>query len=199
MVKLVKPLQPVKASQPIQVTLEGRVKLVKPLQPEKALSPIEVTLEGRVKLVKPLQPEKAPSPNLSLEVNLSPYLSQVYGDPPSTILASDKSNIDSFPSVFPPLKSRPAISRINFKSVPLILPTIFRLVIRYFWFSPILSGKVPASSSLSVICLVNKPSSAARIAVLPSNTNSTVKNRLLKVNVLIFFYLLPLLHNTIII
>ena len=44
---------------PIEVTLEGMVKLVNPLQPLKAKSPIEVTLEGMVKLVKPLQPQKA--------------------------------------------------------------------------------------------------------------------------------------------
>ena len=49
MVKLVNPLQPAKAFQPIEVTLEGMVKLVNPLQPEKAPPPIEVTLEGMVK------------------------------------------------------------------------------------------------------------------------------------------------------
>ena len=47
------------------------VKLVKPLQPLKANAPIEVTPEGMVKLVKPLQPSKADLPNLSLEVWLS--------------------------------------------------------------------------------------------------------------------------------
>ena len=36
MVKLLKPLQPLKAAQPIEVTLEGMVKLFKPLQPSKA-------------------------------------------------------------------------------------------------------------------------------------------------------------------
>lgn len=35
----------------------GRVKLVKPLQPLKADTPILVIPEGRAKLVKPLQPE----------------------------------------------------------------------------------------------------------------------------------------------
>ena len=64
MVKLVKPLQPSKADQPIIVTLEGMVKLVKPLQPEKADRSIEVTLEGITKLVKPLQPSKADQPIL---------------------------------------------------------------------------------------------------------------------------------------
>lgn len=44
------------------------VKLVKPLQSLKANAPIEVTLEGMVKLVKLLQPSKADIPNLSLEV-----------------------------------------------------------------------------------------------------------------------------------
>ena len=52
MVKLVKLLQPQKASLPIEVTLEGMVKLVKPLQSLKASLPIEVTLDGMVKLVK---------------------------------------------------------------------------------------------------------------------------------------------------
>ena len=40
----------------MDVKLEGRVKLVKPLQPEKAFQSIEVIPEGRDKLVKPLQP-----------------------------------------------------------------------------------------------------------------------------------------------
>ena len=81
--------------------------------------------------------------------------------------------------------------------MPLILPTIFRLVIRFFSFALILSGKVPASSNLIVTCVVNKPSSAARIAVLPSNINNTVKNRPLKVNVLIFI-LVILFRSTIV-
>ena len=34
MTKLVKPLQPLKADSPIEVTLEGMTKLVKPLQPQ---------------------------------------------------------------------------------------------------------------------------------------------------------------------
>ena len=81
--------------------------------------------------------------------------------------------------------------------MPLILPTIFRLVIRYFLLALILLGKVPALSSLIVICLVIKPSPAAWIAKLPSNTNSTVKNRPLKVNVLIFI-LVILFRSTIV-
>ena len=43
----------------MEVKPEGRDKLVKPLQPEKASSPMEVKPEGRDKLVKPLQLEKA--------------------------------------------------------------------------------------------------------------------------------------------
>ena len=39
----------------MEVIPEGKDKLVKPLQPEKASQPIEVIPEGRDKLVKPLQ------------------------------------------------------------------------------------------------------------------------------------------------
>ena len=56
----VKPLQPSKALQPIEVTLSGIVIEVKPLQFLKASSPIEVTsfFIVTVKEVKPLQPAK---------------------------------------------------------------------------------------------------------------------------------------------
>ena len=67
MVKLVKPLQSLKAERSIEVTLEGIIRLVKPLQPSKAHKPIEVTLEGIVTLVKTLQPLKTELPNSSLE------------------------------------------------------------------------------------------------------------------------------------
>ena len=45
---MVKPLQPLKAFCPIEVTLLGIVTEVKPLQPQKALLPIDVTLFGIV-------------------------------------------------------------------------------------------------------------------------------------------------------
>ena len=47
----------------MEVKLEGRDKLVKPLQPAKASCSMEVKLEGRDKLVKPLQFKKAQEPN----------------------------------------------------------------------------------------------------------------------------------------
>ena len=52
---LVKPLQPMNAPSPIEVTELPMVTLVKPLQLQNALPPIEVTELGMVTLVKPLQ------------------------------------------------------------------------------------------------------------------------------------------------
>ena len=54
-----KPLQPEKAEEPIEVTLEGISIEVKPLQPLKASEPIEVTLDGIEIEVKLLQSRKA--------------------------------------------------------------------------------------------------------------------------------------------
>ena len=52
---VVRPLQPLNAKYPMEVTLLGIVTEVKPLQPENALFPIEVTPFGIVIEVKPLQ------------------------------------------------------------------------------------------------------------------------------------------------
>ena len=56
----VKPLQPLKADDPIQVTPSGIVIEVKPLQPRKANDSIDFTLSGIVTEVKPLQARKYP-------------------------------------------------------------------------------------------------------------------------------------------
>ena len=69
MVTEVKPLQSLKADSPIDVTLLGMIIEVKPLQPEKADSPIDVTLLGMITEVNPLQEENADSP---MEVTSSP-------------------------------------------------------------------------------------------------------------------------------
>ena len=55
----VKPLQPLNAFLPIEVTEFGMVTLVKPVQPLNASSLIEVTELGMVTLVKPLHSENA--------------------------------------------------------------------------------------------------------------------------------------------
>ena len=58
---LSKPLQPLKASEPIDVTAEGMVSVpVRLLQPSKAMPPISITELGMVTAVRPLQPSKAP-------------------------------------------------------------------------------------------------------------------------------------------
>ena len=58
---LVKPLQPLKAIEPIEVRLlqPDKFTLVKPVHLSKAFSPIEVRLAGKLTLVKPLQRLKA--------------------------------------------------------------------------------------------------------------------------------------------
>ncbi len=55
----VKPVQPLKALSPIDVTELGMMRDVKPVQPLKALSPIDVTELGMVRDVKPEQAQKA--------------------------------------------------------------------------------------------------------------------------------------------
>ena len=52
---VVKPLQPLNASLPMEVTLFGMVTEVKPLQPLNASPPMEVTLFPMVTEVNPLQ------------------------------------------------------------------------------------------------------------------------------------------------
>ena len=47
--------QPLKADEPMVVTLSGMVMLVSPLQPRKAFWPMLIKLSGIVTLVKPLQ------------------------------------------------------------------------------------------------------------------------------------------------
>ena len=64
---VVKPLQPLNARSPMEVTLLPMVTEVKPLQPLNACSPIEVTLFGMVTEVKLLQPLNALPP---MEVTL---------------------------------------------------------------------------------------------------------------------------------
>ena len=56
-----RPVQPLKASSPIEVTELGMVTEVKPVQPSNALSPIVVTELGMVTEVRPLQSLNAPS------------------------------------------------------------------------------------------------------------------------------------------
>jgi hypothetical protein len=61
---LFKLVQPCKqyAGSDVKVMLVGKVKLVKPVHPVNALAPIEVTASGIVKVIKPAHPENAPSP-----------------------------------------------------------------------------------------------------------------------------------------
>ena len=60
----------------MDVTPEGSIRLVKPLQPEKASSPMDVTPEGRDKLVKLLHWTKAPlgKPPSSVPVEALPTI-----------------------------------------------------------------------------------------------------------------------------
>ena len=59
---LVRPIQPIKAQIPIELTLFGISMLVRWSQPVKTRSPIEVTLSGIVILLMLLQFTKAPAP-----------------------------------------------------------------------------------------------------------------------------------------
>ena len=76
------------------------------------------------------------------------------------------------------------------KSVPLISPTIFKLVILYFLLLPILLGKVPALSSLMVICWVIKSSSAAWAETPHSNKRAIASKCFLKINLFIIIIIL---------
>ena len=103
--------------------------------------------------------------------------------------------MDSLPSVSSPDTDLPAISRINFKSVPLISPLIFRLVIRFLLSSVIIVGKEPATTPLRVTCSVIKPSSAACIDRHPRSKHTTNISCLLHVKIFIRYSYFMLLYS----
>lgn len=75
----VRPLQPEKAPQPMDVTLLGMVTDVRPKQPLKAESPMIVTLLPMVNSISPLQFKKA---YLPMDVMLLPIVSVFRVDMP---------------------------------------------------------------------------------------------------------------------
>ena len=75
----VTPLQPPKAPEPMEVTLDGIVMLVSPVQLSKAPEPMEVTLEGMEMLVSPVHLLNAEEP---IEVTLDGIVTLVRPEQP---------------------------------------------------------------------------------------------------------------------